>query len=76
MKKVLTLFRSHRYQESKILRRLGTQIAEYKMRYAGTMSVRRFFVMLSDGANSFMFDHRNMRQDTDIGSWVWQWTLL
>lgn len=41
-------------------------VVEYKTRYVDTIDARRFGAMFLDGANSFVFDCRNSRRDTDI----------
>lgn len=55
---------------------LSWSVAEYKTRYAHNLDARRFCAMFSDGANSFVFDRRKVRWDTDIGAWARRWTIF
>lgn len=43
-------------------------VAEHGTRHADTLDDRRFGAMFLDGANSFTFDCRNIRRDTNIGA--------
>lgn len=43
-------------------------VAEYKTRYADTLNAWRFCAMFLDGVYWFMFDRRNVCQDTYIGA--------
>lgn len=44
-------------------------VAKNKTPYADTPGARRVAEMLSDGAESFVFDQRNYHRDTDINAW-------
>lgn len=46
------------------------------MRYADTLNARQFGAMISDGANLFMLDRRNVRSYSDIEAWNRHLTLL
>lgn len=50
--------------------------SEFKTRYAGDPSARRFRAMFSDGTKLFMFDCRKGCRHTDIGALARRWTLL
>lgn len=44
-------------------------VAEYKTLYADTFDGRRLGAMFSDGANSFIFNRRDVCRNTNIGAW-------
>lgn len=50
--------------------------AKSKTSYVYTQDARQFGAMFSDCANSFMFDRRNVRHDTDMGAWNIGWAFL
>lgn len=51
-------------------------VPKYKKCYRDKLDARRFGATFSDEAITFMFDRRNVRRDTDVGAWNWQWTHL
>lgn len=50
-------------------------VVEYKTNHANTFEARRFDELFPEGANSFVFDCRNVRREEDIGVRGWRGTF-
>lgn len=54
----------------------GWTLAQYKTDYLTSLDARRFNAMFSDGRNKEMFERRDTRRYTNMGTWERRWNAM